>query len=363
MDHWITKAARRQAGTQTIMAAIVLALLASWGASNLTYLREVFRGPHALSAADLAADRGTQGWVKVQADKLHATGLQQITVRKKRGVERGRSVSAEYFVAEIGDKLVLVRGMPGQSPALEGEFVQVDARALGELFKGAELEKMKTVLHPRMIDTHDFAETGSTGLWVGGLAALFAAGWGLLGFVRWRDPKKHPGVKVLAAGGDAMLADASRKIERDLATAGRHIAFGSGVTLTSEFAVRCSWFGFEVLPMEHLLWAYKQVTKQKLYYVIPAGKTFAAELHFRDGKLTLAGKEPKVDEALVFAARMAPWAVLGWSDEVKAMVGNKQRRRELIAHVDGVRAKLTAQAAQAAQAVATPQMAQTPQTA
>jgi hypothetical protein len=342
MNDWITKAARRQAGTQAAIASLVLALLA-WGAlSNLPYLREVFSGPHALSATDLAAGRGTQGWVKVQADKLHATGVQQITVRKKRGVERGRSVSAEYFLAEIGEKLVLVKGVPEQSAELEGEFVPVDARALGEIFKGPELEKVKAVLHSRMIDTHDFSESGSTALWIGGLVAVFALGWGLLGFMRFHDPKKHPAVKPLVAAGQGVLEAASHKIEQDLALPGRHLALGSGVTLTSEYAVHRSIFAFEVSAFADLLWAYKRVTRRKLYFVIPLGKTFAAQLHFRDGAIASAGKEPKVDEALTFIANAAPWAVFGYSDEVKALYDNKQRRRELIVHVDGARAKLAA---------------------
>ena len=86
-------------------------------------------------------------------------------------------------------------------------------------------------------------------------------------------------------------------------------------------------------PSRQLLWAYKRVTQKKMYYVIPAGKTYAAVRNFENGSVTLNGKEADVDRALGFMAEYAPWALYGHSPEIAAAYKDKRQREQLKAHV------------------------------
>jgi hypothetical protein len=100
MSNWILQAARRQSGKQLALALVVLTIVVMLMLSNKDYIREYLRGPHTITANELnPSSSKTQGWLTLRADKIHPTGIQEITVRKKRGVERGRSVSAVYFIA------------------------------------------------------------------------------------------------------------------------------------------------------------------------------------------------------------------------------------------------------------------------
>jgi hypothetical protein len=56
---------------------------------------------------------------------------------------------------------------------------------------------------------------------------------------------------------------------------------------------------------------------------IPTGKTFEGILIFYGGSETFSGNEQKVNEVLSFASNKAPWAVIGYSDDIKNLF-NKQ---------------------------------------
>lgn len=344
MSSWMLKAIRKQTGAQWMIAAAVLLALLAVLVSHWGYVREYFRGAHAVSSAELiAAAPSTKGWIRVQAHQLHATNMQVITVRKKRGVERGRSVTSEYFVAEVGDRLLLVNGLPGQTSLLEGTLAPLDGEAMARLLDKPEARsQIGPRFLPQMIDTHDYA--GSANIWLplGGMLALFAAVWGALGFMRWQQPEKHPVAKKLQALGE--LGKVSRAVERDMAGAVKvKVAV---TTLTPRFAVMHPLLRLEVQALSELLWVYKKVIQKKIYYFIPAGKSYTLCLRFADGtSMDLPGKEEAVDAALAFLIEHAPWAVYGHSDEVAVIFKDKKKRPQLLAHVQQRQETLRAAAA------------------
>lgn len=331
MSSWIVDAARRQAGKQTAAAAVVVAVLGALLVANRDYVREYFRGAHVVSTQDLVSGApSTRGWIRVQADKLHNTGLQVITVRKKHGIERGRSVSSEYYVAEVADRLLLVKGVPGQGSRLEGTLVSPDNEAMSRLLEKPETRAaLSSRFLPQMIDTHDYAGSADVWLPVGGLLALAALVWGAIGARRWRQPMLHPAVKPFVA--DQSLQAAASNIARDVASA-KTVKVGA-TTLTRRFVITQSLTKLDIQPTTRLLWAFKQVTQKKLYYVIPAGKTYAASLNFEKGSVLLNGKEPVVDKALAFLAEHAPWVVYGHSPELAAAFKDKRQREQFKVHV------------------------------
>lgn len=329
MSLWIVDAAKKQATKQLALAAAVLAIIAVVAVSNADYLRSYFKGAQSVSAADVTNGLvRSDAWIKLQADKLHPTGLQEITVRKKRGVERGREVSSEYFVAEIGDRLMLVKGVPGQGAELDGTMKPMEEKAYAQLFSDpAKAAALRPKFVTQMMDTHDFGASAGNWLPFGGFVALAALVWGGIGLARWRNPHAHPAVKPFVA--DGSLDAASNSIARDVGT--RKFVSTGNVTLTRRFIVRQGWSSLDIKPATELLWAFKQVTQKKMYYVIPAGKAVAASLNFDKGTINLSAKEDKVDEVLAWVSEHAPWAVLGHSEEIAAIY--KKQRDQLKSHV------------------------------
>lgn len=69
-----------------------------------------------------------------------------------------------------------------------------------------------------------------------------------------------------------------------------------------------------------LLWAYQQVTRQKLYGIIPIGKTFSLMLKLTGGReKAVPMKEEKVQQLLEAIARQFPGCAVGYSDQLAAM--------------------------------------------
>jgi hypothetical protein len=61
---------------------------------------------------------------------------------------------------------------------------------------------------------------------------------------------------------------------------------------------------------------------------------------FNGGSVQIPSKKIKVDEMLQFAATRAPWAIFGYSDELKARL--KQNPSEFYAVIEARRQKLSA---------------------
>jgi hypothetical protein len=317
-----------------VAAGLVLALIGYSLAANSRYIRAFFNGPSAMSAEQLGAasdvDRLASPWVTLQADAVMATGLQQITVRKKHGVERSRSVSANYFVAKFGDRLLLVKAhddTPGN--ALTGELKWMAGSAQAQLLQGlpaAEQAELRKRFYPLMLDTEDFKDGGYIGFTIAALLAAVALYFGRTGFVRWRNPATHPAMQALAKWGTPQIIGA--KIESELQGPGALKL--KGTTLTPNFLIKQSMFSVDVRRLDDLLWAYHKVTQQRLYYVIPAGKTHELKLNFADAEIAIRGKENLVLDALDQLAAARPWLVVGYSDPLAALWKKKRGEFKMI---------------------------------
>jgi hypothetical protein len=107
----------------------------------------------------------------------------------------------------------------------------------------------------------------------------------------------------------------SLEVERE-ARAPRYT--GGGWMLTDNYLVQRAFFTFDVLRLADLLWGFKRITKHSVNF-IPAGKTYAAEFRCYGGLALLAASQQKVDEALQFAGTRAPWAIIGFSDDLQKL--------------------------------------------
>ena len=91
-------------------------------------------------------------------------------------------------------------------------------------------------------------------------------------------------------------------------------------------------FDLQICHIPDLVWAYKKVTKRSVNF-IPTGKTYAAVLHDRYGKpVEIQATQEEADEMLQMLVGKAPWAIFGFSDELKS--ASEKDWKGLVAAVD-----------------------------
>jgi len=338
MESWLVRMVRNRAGRQLAAWALVLGVmgLVAWGQG--WYLRDFVTGPHPMDEAALAAvaspEMAPHRYARVSGSQAIDLGLQQITVRTRNGVEVGREVSAEYYALALESRLLLVKSASGQPTTVEGELRALTSELESNLWADEEVRSVRDRFLPYYLDA---AESFRFGGWVAlGAAAVVLAifAWkGRPAWRHWRQPEAHPVVARVRGWGDPIGLDV--EIERDQSRP--LFKSASGWRVGSHYLVQSSFFGFDVLRLEDLLWGYKKVTQHRVNF-IPTGKTYAALLRCYGGDAEVTGKEKDADRVLEHAARRTPWAVFGWTADLdKAFAKDaagfaaaiEQRRREL----------------------------------
>jgi hypothetical protein len=318
--NWLERQVRNTSVARLIAAVLVLIILAMWANSNSRYIRNFFNGPKTINATELInindVEQLATPWVRLTADSVVATGLQQITIRKKHGIEQGRSVSASYYLAGFNDRLLLVRAHEYLDKTLTGELRLMDFDSQDQLLKNAPADErpfMRERLYPLMLDmTGDYKSDGNIAFVIGGIIGAAALVMGFISLMRWRHPKNHPVLTAAAAWGPIDLVSA--KIENEFKLSGT-IKF-SKYSLTPNFFVIKNFFQFEVRHFDDLVWAYKKVTQHKMYYVIPAGKTHALTLHMGPKEFNLTASDTLITNALEQLVKNRPWAFYGYSKDL-----------------------------------------------
>jgi hypothetical protein len=111
----------------------------------------------------------------------------------------------------------------------------------------------------------------------------------------------------------------------------------AGIVVTDNFMIERGFLTFNLFPFHHLLWAYKKVTTRMVNF-IPVAKTSEAVFVFYGGSTVFPSRKKLVHEVLTYAAARAPWAILGYSDELHKVFKKdtdgfcaavEERRREL----------------------------------
>src|SRR5262245_24736544 len=117
------------------------------------------------------------------------------------------------------------------------------------------------------------------------------------------------------------------------------------VQLTPNWLVQASSANLGATRIEDIVWAYKQVTQHRTNGV-PTGKTYAAHIWDRHGVcITVAGKEPIVNQVLETISRRTPWILAGYSadlektwkqDRAAVLDAVDQRRRQVLGQMQNV---------------------------
>ena len=326
MTTWIERTARQKSMGQVVLFLVVTAIVVWIYAENAAYCKvflEARRGRGGeLDAAATAAENYqpiATPYMTVSGGKVLSTGVQEVTTYE--GFIH--HVSAGYYAMQVGDRVLIVKSGKSHGrrrPAAAGR----DAAGPED---GTVSRRDRPVVvaqvYPLLLDTN-YRESG----WVGIFWALLAEA--IFGFFAWRSWMRltgrvdHPAVKRARAWGD--LAVTSAEVERELQTAVK--ARSKGWTVTQNYAVKRKLMSFDLFRLENLVWAYKKAVKRRVYYVIPVGTGYSAELYFSDGNAEIDGKVKKVDEVLALADERTPWAVKGYSDDLQKPT--RARRMDLL---------------------------------
>lgn len=324
--NWLLAQVRRTARNRIILAGLLVLGTLVVLMANGAYLKEYVQGPAYLSAAELERAGSLDGlkrrWIRVEAVAVEDTGVTQVTVRTKRGVERSRSVTATYHAAMLGSRILVVKHGAEGSPGtlLTGELRPLEGKLGETLFRDAAGASVQALFLPMQLEVTDYRASGH---WIlmGVIAALAVAAWLVMTSRAWlAAPHTHPALKRAAAWGDLRALDAAVAADREEA-----LDIG-GWKLGRRFLVRSSLLGLELLNLDELLWAYGEVTKKKLYYVIPAGQTQALVLRWRDRTVRIECKEPEMLEALEAVGERQPWIMMGWNKDAQTYY-DRQRAR------------------------------------
>ena len=298
--------------------------------SQSRYIKNFVSGPFDFGQPELDAigDVSTtpRYFVKVAGSKAIETGIQQITTRKRAGVETGRSVSAAYYVLVVGDRLLVVKRAEGTPTTVEGELAAMPSELDRHLFNSPQMEAIRGRFYPYYLDDSRFRMPGYIGVAGVLILAFLLLKYGLPAWRYAQDVASHPVVKRLVEWGDPMGIAIEARREAD---SPRYK--GGGWRMTEKYLIRSAPFAFDLLRLSDLLWAYKKVTKHSVNF-IPTGKSYAGVLVCYGGAAEVTGKEKSVDAMLTCAAERAPWALFGYSDDLAKLF--KQKTQEFCAAIE-----------------------------
>lgn len=330
MTTWIERTARQKSTGQVALFLVVTAIVAWIFAENSAYMKVFFKGPPPATAADLdAAEKAdtnaqpiTTPYVTITGDKVLNTGVQEVTTYD--GIIK--NVSAGYYALEVGNRILIVKSGKTPSATVGGELGSMPFDVKSDLFPPGTDAADEAVFYPLLLDTN-YRESG----WAGFFWALLAeALFGFFAFRSWRrlsGQVDHPAVIRAKAWGD--IAVTSAEVEREMETAVK--ARGSGWTLTQNYAVKNTRLSFDLFRLDNVVWIYKKAIKRRVYFFIPAGTTYVAEMNFSDGHAGLVGKQNKVDEFLSVVSARVPWAAKGHNADLEKFY--RSSRNSFVAEV------------------------------
>ncbi|HUW97341.1 MAG TPA: hypothetical protein VMV40_00670 [Acidiferrobacter sp.] len=329
MTTWIERAARKRSMGQIVLFLLVTGIVAMLLALNGPYWKAFFHDPVRIGTPGLeAAARASNSYqpittpfVTVTGDKVVNTGVTEVTTYD----ELISHVSAGYYALRVGNRILIVKSPKVATTTMTGSLGPMPYDLTMQLFPKGTDPALENAVYPLLLET-DYRESG--------FVAIF---WALLaetvfGFFAWRSWRRltgrveHPAVTRARAWGDLALTSAN--VERELGSA--VTAKSRGWILTPDYVVKLKLFSFDLFRMENLVWAYKRVTKRSINF-IPTGKGYTADLTFSDGAVAIEGRRKRVDEWLALAAKRAPWAVSGYSDEINTLY--RKSKEEFVAHV------------------------------
>ena len=335
MDTWVHQRIRTICRRRVAAWCLVAGGALLFALGQHRYISNFVRGPFDVGQAELDTIEDVSAapryFVRVTGSRLIDTGVQQIRTKKRAGEETSRPV-ATYYALVVGDRLLIVKRSEGAASTAQGELIALPEELPRHLFNTREMQAIRGRFYPYYLDESAFRVPGYIGVGVALILAVLLIRYGLPAWRYARAAASHPVVKRVASWGDPLGTAVEARREAD---SPRYR--GGGWRVTDKYLIQSAPFAFDLLRLPDLLWAYKKVTKHSVNF-IPTGKTYACVLACYGGTAEVTGREKDVDSLLSFAAERAPWAVLGFTDELSRVFRQKiadfcaaveQRKHEL----------------------------------
>ncbi len=322
-DTYIERQIGRVNRNLLLMSLGLILAVAAYGAGNWRYFYNFFAGPVDLNADSLGKignpDSQLRYFVRVAGTELDDVGLQDVEQQvSQSGSVQSESVKAEYAVMAVQNRLLVVKKPPKTSnTTLQGEIsllpANLHAKIVAPLLQ--DYPNADHVFLPLMLDSTGFRNEGYIALAICIPVLLFAL-WNIRKVIqRQRDPLTHPIVKTVSRYGP--FVETARRIDDELKGDASRL---SRAAITPSWIVLPSMFALAVCHIPDVVWAYKKVTSHSVNF-IPTGKTYTAIVFDRHAvSLELPAKQEKVDSILAMLAAKAPWALFGYSDELKKSI-------------------------------------------
>jgi len=324
MDNWIATRIRTAARRRFVAWTLVLVVGVFLATSDRRYIANFFGGPYELAQADLDSIGDIaltpHYFARVKADRVLDTGIRQYTVHTQNGVETGRSESAAYHALVLGKRFLVVRtAANAESDVAVGKLLPRPADFDEQLFDSKDMRSLRSNFYPFYLDSEPFRRPGYV---VVVIAMLFLALFAWRAIPSWRalrDPSTHPLAARIATWGDpiGLAVAAEHEFSHPLLKA------GGGWRCGDKYLIRSSFFSFDLLLLQDVVWGYKKITKHSVNF-IPTGKTYEAIVKCYGGDAMISGKEARVNEVLHLVQQRAPWAVIGYSADL-AGIWKKQQ--------------------------------------
>jgi hypothetical protein len=333
---------RRTNRSLLVCSLLLVGSVAIYGAVEWRYYYNFFKGPFEANSAWLESvqhpDEQLKYFVRVQGGDSTDTGIQEVETESGGGSPDKETVTSKYSILHLGKRLLIVKSGPrGNGTLVQGALRQISSEeqsnVVAPLIK--EVPEASQAFLPMVLDTTDFRDSG----WIAfviGTPLLGLAGWIYLKLYRRRmAPLTHPIVRSVARYGS--IVDTAHQFDTELR--GNLVKVGKA-TITNSWVLVASEFNLALCRIPDLVWAYKKVTKHS-YNGIPAGKTYVIVLYDRHGlPLQIQGKQKNLDSVLALLAERAPWAIIGYSDQLNLSVRTKWPG--LVASVDARRSGVAA---------------------
>ena len=331
MESWVSQRIRSVSLRRVVVWSLVLIAGVFLATLDRRYVANFVGGPYPLAAADLDSIQDVETtphyYARVATDKVLDTGLRQYTVRTQNGVETGRDESGAYHAYVMGNHFLIVKTAGGAAPrTIEGRLAAWPSDLEQQLFDTKEMAALRNNFYPFYVDSESFRRPGYIGIVVALLFLALFAWQALPAWRAWRDPEAHPLARRIAEWGNplAVAVEAEREFQHP------HLRAGAW-RLGDKYLVQSSFFGFEIVRVRDVLWAYKKITKHSVNF-IPTGKSYEAVVNCYGKNALLPAKEKQVDAVLEFLRAKAPWAAHGYSAELMALW--TKRQTEFIAAVE-----------------------------
>lgn len=288
---------------------------ALFAGAKYRYARDFVAGPFPMSASDLEGitdpGQGPHAYITVAGAKAVDTGIKEITTTTRNGIKQSERVTAGYFAVLVGKRFLIVKSRVRPNDMIQGGLKPMPEQLRRRLVSSYGPGRVQQNILPLLLETEGFRYPGYWAIGIG-IVLLFC----LYRYLRpamsvRQDVSRSPVIQRVRKWGDpvSLAVEIENEYRQSVECKSR------GFHVTPKYLIQDSFFTFNVLRFQDLLWAYKKVTRHSVN-LIPTGKTYEAILVFYGGSATVPGKQAGIDEILKSAREKSPWAFFGFSDEL-----------------------------------------------